>query len=371
MTTPTTTSLPSTTTSTATPYCTTAVPGKYGYVPPDACNSNYSYSPSFGAAITFSVLFGFVTIAQITQAISYRKGFCWVMIMACTWEFISFVTRAIGSHDQQKLSYAFASQILFLLAPLWLNAYAYMTAGRMIYTFHPAKKVYGIKAISIGKYFVWLDIFSFLVQGTGGSMLSPGSSADSMKIGKNVYMTGVGIQELFIVLFTGLIVRFHIEYSRMLKSGTAQSPGNQRWKWLTYALYACLVLITVRIIFRLVEFSAGVEISNPLPYHEIYALILDAFPMVLAMTILTVIHPGMVLKGPESEFPSRKERRAEKKAKKAEKKAQKEEKKMAKKGLGQNTKYDRTQTSNDHLVTEDVELGNTAGHNNRYYPGGN
>ncbi|KAF2471871.1 uncharacterized protein BDR25DRAFT_333856, partial [Lindgomyces ingoldianus] len=342
MATPTATSLASTTTSTSIPSCTTAVPGKYGYVPPDACNSYYSYSPSFAAAVAFAVLFGIVTIAQTSQAFVYRKGFCWVIIMACCWEWASFITRALGSHNQQSLALAFVSQLLFLLAPLWINAYAYMTAGRLIWTFHPLKKIYGIKAISIGKYFVWLDILSFLVQGIGGSMLSPGSSADTQKLGKNIYMTGVGIQGAFILLFTVLIARFHVEYLRLQNTGAVPTAKNKKWMWLTCALYVVLALIIMRIVFRLIEFSAGVDISNPLPYHEIYALILDAFPMLLGIVILTVIHPGMVLQGPESEFPSRKERKAEKKAKKAEKKARKEERKMAKKGFrsqGQDTRY--------------------------------
>ncbi|KAJ4295259.1 hypothetical protein N0V90_007270 [Kalmusia sp. IMI 367209] len=330
MTTPTSSQITSTTTSTAAPSCTTAIPGQYGYVPPDACNANWAYSPSFVAAIAFSTLFGLLTIAHIALAVLFRKGFCWVIIMGVSWEFISFIMRALGAHNQQSLPYAFASTLLFLLAPLWINAYVYMTAGRLIWTYHPDKKVWGFKAISLGKYFVWLDIFSFIVQAVGGVMLSPGGGADAMKIGKNIYMTGVGVQQLFILLFFALIVRFQVAVQRFEAGGIGWL--GKRWQWVTYALYAALVLITMRIIFRLIEFAAGTEVSNPLPYHEKYALALDAFPMTLAILILAVIHPGLALKGPESEFPSRKERKAEKKKVKAEKKAEKYERKMAKKG---------------------------------------
>ncbi|KAF2739765.1 hypothetical protein EJ04DRAFT_508626, partial [Polyplosphaeria fusca] len=180
MVTATTTSTPSTTTTTATPSCTTAVPGKYGYVPPDACNAQWNYSPSFSAAVAFSTLFGILTLAQIILAFVHRKPFCWVMIMGVSWELVSFILRALGSHHQQSQAYSFASSLLFLLAPLWINAFVYMTAGRLMWTFHPDRKVAGIKAISLGKYFVWLDIFSFIVQGVGGTMLSPGGSATTM-----------------------------------------------------------------------------------------------------------------------------------------------------------------------------------------------
>jgi hypothetical protein len=330
MATPTSTSPASTTTSAPTESCTTAVPGRYGYVPPEACNAQWAYAPSFAAAVAFATLFGLLTLAHIGLAVLFRKGFCWVMIMGVAWELIAFVLRALAAHNQQSSVLAITNTLFFLLAPLWINAYAYMTAGRLIWTYHPEKKVWGFKAISIGKYFVWLDIVSFLIQAVGGTMLAPSNSADAQKHGKNIYMCGVGIQQGFIVLFTALIVRFQLEVQRLdpLNAGIRA----KRWLWVTFALYAALILITVRIIFRLVEFSAGTGVNNPLPYHEEYALVLDAFPMTLAILILAVVHPGLALKGPESELPSRKEKKAEKKRAKAEKKALKEDRKKAKNG---------------------------------------
>lgn len=64
---------PSTTSSSATATCTTAVPGKHGEVPFDACNSNYLYDPSFEANCAFAVLFGLTFIAHITQAFAWKK----------------------------------------------------------------------------------------------------------------------------------------------------------------------------------------------------------------------------------------------------------------------------------------------------------
>jgi hypothetical protein len=345
MATATSTFLPSST-ATSLAACITYTPDKNGYVPPEACNAQWAYSPSISAAIAFSVLFGILGVAQTALAIIYRKGFCWVMIMATGWELTAFVTRAIAAHNQQSVALSFVSNIFFLLAPLWLNAFAYMAAGRMIWTFHPEQKIWKVKAVSIGKYFVWLDILSFLIQVTGGLMLNPGNSASTMKLGKNVYMTGVGIQQLFIILFLALIVKFHMDLIQMEKTG--QPLRNQgKWKWLTYALYAALALISMRIIFRLIEFSAGADVSNPLPYREIYPLVLDAFPMVTAITILTVIHPGMVLKGPESEFPSRKERKLVNKQRKADKKALK----AKSSDRGHSPSYQP-------MLNEDVEMGN-------------
>jgi hypothetical protein len=66
-------SLTSSTASSATASCTTAVPGKYGYVPPDACNAQWNFNPSFAAAIAFAVLFGMSAIGHIVQGVYFKK----------------------------------------------------------------------------------------------------------------------------------------------------------------------------------------------------------------------------------------------------------------------------------------------------------
>ena len=89
-----------------------------------------------------------------------------------------------------------------------------------------------------------------------------------------------------------------------------------------------LTFVQVRIIFRLVEFTKGFEPGNPMLFNEAYVYCLDASPMCLALLLLSVIHPGRVLVGPESEFPqlSRKEKKTMKQEKKALRREKKEEK---------------------------------------------
>lgn len=55
------------------PSCTTAVPGKYGNVPLDACNSNYNFDPSFAANLALAVLFGMTTTGHVIQAAIFKK----------------------------------------------------------------------------------------------------------------------------------------------------------------------------------------------------------------------------------------------------------------------------------------------------------
>lgn len=234
------------TTDSLTASCTTAVPGKFGNVPIDACNSYYNYNPRFAPALAVAVIFGILLITHLALAIHFRKRFTWVLIMGATWETISFAMHTLGSRNQQNAGFATSWQLLFLLAPLWINAFVYMTFARMVYYFLPEKRVWAIKSQSLSKYFVWADVATFIVQAAGGIMASPGADPKVIKIGLNVYLAGMGIQLFFIVVFVWLMMLFH-KQAWMLDANVSSSfnAEKQSWKPLLFALYAALVFIFV------------------------------------------------------------------------------------------------------------------------------
>ena len=192
-----------------------------------------------------------------------------------------------------------------------------------------------------------------MIQAAGASIASggPGTSQSSLNNGLHIYMAGIGMQQAFIVAFLALAIRFHYKVLRTPNS----SPTN--WKALLYAVYTVLTLITVsllppkpmnvmysisdrsftqiRIIFRMCEYSSGVH--GKLLSHEVYPFVLDALPMIVALVIFNVVHPGKTLVGPDSEFQKRShaEKDAEKRAKIIEKKEKKERKQQLKDGQWQ------------------------------------
>ena len=94
----------------------------------------------------------------------------------------------------------------------------------------------------------------------------------------------------------------------------------------------------------MIEFSAGVHSS--VTEHEWYTYVFDAAPMLTALVVFNVFHPGMTLRGSNSDFSEenkalkqakkmvKAEKREQKIAKKAEKKEQIEMKKAGKAGSG-------------------------------------
>jgi hypothetical protein len=179
-----------------------------------------------------------------------------------------------------------------------------MILARMIYFFIPSKSLFGIKPTVLAIIFVSLDFVSFVIQLVGGGMSGPGQSPEAIMRGVHIYMGGIGLQEFFIVVFLAMAVRFHLEMLKIERTGVLSGSSKAKWRWLIFPLYASLIFITVRIIFRLAEFSAGTGMNNPLPYHEVYAYIFDAVPMIFALVVWNISHPGKILRGPDSVMPS-------------------------------------------------------------------
>ncbi|KAH7467679.1 Hsp70/Hsp90 co-chaperone CNS1 [Fusarium oxysporum f. sp. albedinis] len=288
----------------ATPSCTTAAPDKYGYVPPDSCNANYGFYPNWEYNTAFAVAFGLSTVAHLAQAIILKQKFCWVIVMGASWECICFIARALGARDQQQAAYVTVSTLLFLLAPIWINAFIYMIVARLVHLVIPQRRVAGISAQWLAKIFVIFDVMCFIIQAAGGGMLAS-DNADTSKLGQHIYMVGIGIQLGCVVVFLVIHGLFYRELSLNARIGKQET--RTRWlKPLCWVVYIVLVLIVVRVIFRLVEFGGGANSNNVVLRHEEFQLYLDALPMLIALVLLNVVHPGQVLKGPCANFPSAK-----------------------------------------------------------------
>jgi hypothetical protein len=138
----------------------------------------------------------------------------------------------------------------------------------------------------------------------------------------HIYMGGVAVQQFFILVFIVYAVKFH---RIVLHQNRQAIEGASSALQLLYAIYGVLLLITacrsvspqihiltslqIRIIFRIVEYSHGFK--SDIPDHEAYQYALDSVPMLFALIVLNVVHPGRIMSGKECDLPSRKERKVE------------------------------------------------------------
>lgn len=169
--------------------------------------------------------------------------------MGALWETAAFVFKVLLTKNQNNVNYMTGFTLLFLLAPLWINAFLYMTLGRMVNFFDPDQYLAGISARRYGLIFVGLDIISFIVQAVGAVITSQtGVSESTTMLGVHIYMGGIGLQEFFILGFVFLLVKMHKRMLFLERNGIAHerlNRGSMPWRWLFYSVYTALLCITV------------------------------------------------------------------------------------------------------------------------------
>ncbi|KXJ86546.1 RTA1 like protein-domain-containing protein [Microdochium bolleyi] len=293
-----------------------------GYILPGECGALYNYRPSSAAAMVATVVFGLLTAAHVWLGfVQHRKGWTWVLVMACLWEFLGFASRVASTRAQNVVGLYLVMQIFILLAPLWINAFAYIVLGRLIHAYLPGHALLGIPAYVFSAVFVTLDVAAFVVQLVGGTMAGPTAPPEELAHAIHIYMGGIALQQFFIVVFVSLAARFQVEAARQrddekmgVKHLSLDTPGGSSssssssisagylssWRALLAALYFVLAMITLRIVYRLVEMSSG-DPDNSLTRSETYLYVLEALPMALALLAFAVVHPARALSGPEAD----------------------------------------------------------------------
>jgi hypothetical protein len=119
----------------------------------------------------------------------------------------------------------------------------------MIHFFLLEQKLVGISARRFGVLFVCLDVFAFIVQVSGAILASNQDNGNLVMTGLHIYMGGIGLQEAFILCFTGLAIHLHrklikLEASEDVYNGKL-SQGPFSWRWLFHVIYFALAMITV------------------------------------------------------------------------------------------------------------------------------
>ncbi|KAA8910706.1 RTA1 like protein-domain-containing protein [Sphaerosporella brunnea] len=265
-------------------------------------NSNWSYNPSTGAAYLFTVLWGLTSLFHLVQMIQFRKWYCWVLTMGCTWEFFGFVTRILAIKHPTENKYYAPSLALIVLAPIWIAAFDYMSLGRLILLFLPSKRCLGLSARKVALIFVAGDITSFMVQLAGtGFLIGNNPSPHDYHIGTSLLISGQAMQLFLFGIFMILAARFEADYKREFGG-----IGRERWVPFMRILNLSCACIVLRSIFRVAEFAS--TYPGPLVTHEAPFYLMDELPMIVTAVAFHFVHPGQTLVGEESSFRAQKKK---------------------------------------------------------------
>lgn len=253
-----------------------------------------SYTPDFTLCILGIVFFTLAFLAHLLQVWYYRLWSFSPLTFACLMEVVGYIFRALSSRkDPYRIVYFVVEYFLIVTAPVLISASIYVCLTKLI-TWAEAEgtDISSRSRFLRRKFILWtfisIDAVTTIMQVTGAGMI--GGSTSKQKdpaTGNNVLLAGLAIQtaafSIFLVLLT--VVTFAICQNRHL----VEKLRSQKTPFLA-VLPIASVLVFVRTIFRLVETSQGV--FGYLSSHEGFFAGLEFAPMVVAVWLLAIWHPG-------------------------------------------------------------------------------
>lgn len=181
--------------------------------------------------------------------------------------------------------------IFLLLAPILFAASLYMTLGRVIRAVD-GERYSIIRSKWITAIFVTGDVVSFMIQGGGAGMLVKADSASSHNLGQNIIIAGLIFQILIFGIFCATSLSFHLRFSKV---GAVDCYSGIPWRSVINMLYVASALITVRNVFRVVEYATGQK--GYLLTNEWCVYVFDGALMFLAMLCFAAKYPSRLFPG--------------------------------------------------------------------------
>ncbi|TGO21491.1 hypothetical protein BPAE_0216g00030 [Botrytis paeoniae] len=177
-----------------------------------------------------------------------------------------------------------------------------MTDSRVLFHYVPHLSMFSPKAISIT--FMAADWIAFILQAVGGAIADTAATEAGMNSGTNILVAGLSFQVFGLILFMMVFVEyfFKVRGENTLRQAANWAAGEgeigageRKMRYLCYGLTVVTVLILIRSIFRVAELAKGLQ--SKLANEEIPFMILEGAFMISATTIMTIFHPGLIIRG--------------------------------------------------------------------------
>lgn len=148
------------------------------------------------------------------------------------------------------------------------------------------------------KFLYWIfipcDVISLVFQAAGGAISSTSESSDN--VGVNMSLFGLAFQVFTLVVFILFSIDYLVRYFRQASRDPARyapMANPRRFHVFLGALWAAIVFILIRCIYRIDELSDGY--NGTLFANEGIFYGLESVMIVLAVFCLTLGHPGFGL----------------------------------------------------------------------------
>jgi hypothetical protein len=249
------------------------------------------YTPNFALCILAIVLFALALLCHTLQLIKHRTWYFLPVALAGAMEVIGYIFRSFSSRkDPYSIIYFVVQYFFIIVAPVFISASIYVCLSKVI-------QWAVVEGFHLGPFqgrqkiilwvFVTFDVVTTIAQIVGAALIgSAESSSRSPKVPNHIVLGGLAVQTF---AFTVFLVLFGILIATLWREKDLR-PRLRSIGQFIVALEVASILVYLRTNFRLAETSQGV--FGYLSRHEAFFGSLEFAPIVCAIVILAVWHPG-------------------------------------------------------------------------------
>ncbi|KAJ0166413.1 Sphingoid long-chain base transporter RSB1 [Colletotrichum tanaceti] len=266
--------------------------GGGGYVDPNFPNPGgkwdtpviiYGYTPSFALAVLADVLFLLLLVAHTWQVVRHRSWYFVTVPVGLLFEIVGYVARSLSARaDPYNLVYFVLNYFFIVTAPVFLAAGVYAVLSALVHRlgrhgFSPLPPRFVLW------FFVASDVVATITQIAGAALIGVRQSRrEDPTTANKILLAGLAYQVFSIGCFVVTTSVFLFRGGRAVKERGLTA--------FVAAFAAATLLIYLRTCFRLAETAEG--LGGELYSNEVYFGVLEFAPVVLAVILLSVWHPG-------------------------------------------------------------------------------
>ncbi|OCK84848.1 RTA1-domain-containing protein, partial [Lepidopterella palustris CBS 459.81] len=266
-------------------------PPVQGYVDPNFSNPNgpddapvviYGYTPSLALGILGAVLFGISGIIHGWPLFKYRTWYFSTVLIGIIMEVVGYLFRILSNRiDPYRVTYFVVQYFFIVVAPVFFSAAIYTVLSVLIKFVGRLYAPVAPRLILI--VFITCDVVATIVQIIGAAAIGRAESdRKDPTTANNVLLAGLAFQVFSFLVFLIFLSWFLWRAWKALFKGISKA--------FIASFVTATLLIYLRTCYRLAQTAEG--LGGTLSSHEIYFGCLEFLPVVIAIYLLAVWHPG-------------------------------------------------------------------------------
>jgi len=248
----------------------------------------FGYQPNKALCIAAIVIFAVLCIGITIQNTRTKAWYMFVVTVTALTEIGGYIARYFMADIKPGRNAFIAMDVLLILSPNALALVNYWTVGLIVQRVANGGKIEGalswVNPKTISGLFLTSDFIAFAIQGAAAGLLT-GTDPHNQKTGQSVMLAGLAVQMAFFTLFAFITIYVHSVPSFNLRHNKHVRPA-------FYALYITIILLTLRSIYRFMEFA---DQGGYVARHEVFFYVFDTLVVIGGMTTYIILPFGKYL----------------------------------------------------------------------------